>query len=192
MVDNRKERCRYELRQSERQCQIVARCSSCDGKGDLTEKRCFSGMLDALSQETNVNAVILSHYFERMYKDDGLEVLSRIVRIGSVLDQFASRNPLEHFQGEREKGRYGGLCRKCDVNPQKLFSDLKNSLFSELKGFYKELGDRSKSLMSFLMSTDRTECRECVSKTSEDFVYVFNRLEEFRAFVMLKGFQVVL
>ena len=173
---------------------MVAQCMECKGGAGLDHTKCLTGILNGLSQEFNVDSVILSHYIETKYADDSMEVLGMMVEVLQNLDQMGIREPYEEYFANDEslsssfKNQQKSKCEKCGLGPETVFSALKKQFFKDISGFYCTFNDITGSV-----AAHREEaCDKCVKATQSDLIYLFNRLEKFRAFVIYKGFQIVI
>jgi hypothetical protein len=172
---------------------MVAQCMECQGGSGLEHKKCLTGILNGLSHEFNVDSVILSHYIETKYADDSMQVLRIMVEIIQNLEQMGIREPYEEYFANEEslssslKNQQKGKCEKCNLEPETVFSDLKKQFVKDISSFYYKFNDFTGSV-----AANREEaCNQCVKATKSDLVFLFNRLENFRAFAIYKGFQIV-
>ena len=166
----------------------------CSGGSGLNNKRCLTGILKSLTQEFNVDSVILSHYIETKYVDDSMQVLRMIIKVLQNLDEMGIREPYNEYIAEDEglslsqKNQQRSICEKCPLKPEAIFSALKREFIGGLSGFYYKFDEVTRKVAAQKEDT----CDECIKATEGDLIYIFNKLESFRAFVIHKGFQIVI
>ncbi|MEE9150273.1 MAG: hypothetical protein V3U20_00375 [Thermoplasmata archaeon] len=188
--------CKYCLQHDSNKITMIADCKECGGKGEasLNNQTCLTGILNGLCQEYNVNSVILSHYIETKYADEPMEILRMMVELVHDLEQLSIREPFEEYFANdtsltsSSKNQQKSACERCELRPERLFNGLKKHFLSDISLFYAELKDHSKQVAD----NKKGECTECIKTTKSDLVYLFNKLENFRAHVIYKGFQIVI
>jgi hypothetical protein len=185
--------CKYNLTRDANKVIMVAQCMECHGGAGLHNRRCLIGILEGLSHEFNVDSVILSHYIETKYDEASMEVLRRMVELLQTMNHMGIREPYdEYFAGDEDlsssqKNQQKNICNKCHLKPETLFLTLKKEFVNDIPGFYGMFDDLTRKLAT----KSDLNCQECVEATKSDIIFLFNRLEDFRAFVIHKGFKVV-
>jgi hypothetical protein len=173
---------------------MVADCKDCKGDADLNDQTCLTGVLNGLCQEYNVDEVILSHYIETKYTDDSMQMLMMMVNMVHDLEQMSIREPFgEYFAHDSRlsssfKSQQKNVCEKCELRPERALSSLKKLLLMDISHFYTEFSDLSQKVEN----KGEKACAECMKATKSDLVYLFNKLEGLRAFVIYEGFQIVI
>jgi dimeric dUTPase (all-alpha-NTP-PPase superfamily) len=186
--------CKWNVAHEYREIRIIADCKACGGEGNLNESNCMRGILDAVSSESNADVVILSHYIETQYFGYSLELLKRMAQVMKELSQMTMRDPYnEYFQKNddlttSQKNQQKSTCEKCKRNPQELFPELKKIFTTDIHEFYKHLFKSAKKLSKGPTSY----CKPCLKTTESDFVYMFNKLEDLRAFIFYRGYNIVI
>jgi hypothetical protein len=186
--------CKYNLSHDTSKISLIADCKSCMGRADLKDPKCLSGVLNGLHQEYNVDSVILSHYIETKYTHDSMQVLGMMVEILQDLDQLAIRDPFGEIFEHNEtispqiKNQRKVSCEKCSLKPNNIFGKLRESFIRDMFIFYEDLKDIS----SQIQRNRNEDCIECINGTQSDFLYLFNKLEKLRSFVIYKGFRIVI
>ncbi len=186
--------CRYQLQHDSNRITIVADCKECQGNADLNDRKCLTGILNGLCQEYNVDEVILSHYIETKYTGDSMQMLRMMVEIVHALEQMSIREPFDEYFADDSrlsssfKSQQKSVCEKCELRPERAFSALKKLLLMDISRFYTAFD----SLSHKVEGNREKACAECMKATKSDLIYLFNKLEEFRAFVIYKGFQIVI
>lgn len=188
--------CKYRLQHDSNKVTMIADCKECGGGGEpnLNNRTCLTGILNGLSQEYNVDSVILSHYTETKYADASMEILRMMVEIVHDLEQMSIREPFkEYFASDEEltssqKNQQKITCERCGLRPENLFDSLKKHFLGDLNLFYTELNNFSKQVEDNVEDS----CAKCMHATKSDLIYLFNKLENFRAYVIYKGFQIVI
>lgn len=199
MTDKSQERneqfmCQYHLSREQNQIAMVADCKECDSEASLNHQTCLTGILNGLLQEYNVDSVVLSHYIETKYADDSMEMLMMMVDLIHELEQMSIRNPFKEYFSDDEslssssKSQQKTACEKCELRAESGFLVLKKAFLSDIAGFYDELSKFSKQVNA----NKKDACAKCMKATESDLTYLFNKLEDFRAFVIYKGFQIVI
>jgi ssDNA-binding Zn-finger/Zn-ribbon topoisomerase 1 len=173
---------------------MVAQCMDCRSDAGLHNKQCLTGILNGLAQEFNVDSVILSHYIETKYADESMRVLRMMVEFFQNLDQMAIRDPYNEYFADNEelssstRNQQKGKCEKCAVKPEAIFSSLKKDFLKDVSKIYYTFNNFTEKVAANREET----CERCMRATKSDMVYLFNRLENFRAYVIYKGFQIVI
>ncbi len=186
--------CKYRLSFDSNKITMIASCKECDGKADLKDSHCFSGILNGLCQEFNVDDIILSHYIESKYADDSMQILRMMVEIINELEHMGIRNPYtEYFEfdsdlSSSQKNKHKDTCEKCELSPENIFSSLKKHFVKDLNIFYEEFS----TILGKVQGQNHEKCARCVSETQSDLIYLFNKLENLRTLVIYKGFQIVI
>ncbi|UCF08332.1 MAG: hypothetical protein JSW28_01185 [Thermoplasmata archaeon] len=186
--------CKYRLSHESSKVSLIADCMECKGRAQLSDRRCLSGILNGLSQEYNVDSVILSRYIETKYTEDSMEMLKMMVGILQDLDQMGIREPFDEYFSNDErlssnlKGQLRSQCTKCALTPERIFSSLKREFLGGISRFYDELG----KVTNQVAGNHERACAQCMKATKGDLVYLFNKLEKLRGFVIYKGFQIVI
>lgn len=175
--------CDYEIHPSK--AQMVVKCIECQGTADLTDKACLRGILQNLQKEFRVNSLILSHYFEKQYGRDSIELLERMISLTRLMEQFSLRepNPLPSSKTKRTEI----LCEKCELNPQILFPNLRGIFLGSFEDLFPFFSSRAQQLYE----KRELECSKCLEATSGDLLYLFNELQEFKKYVLYKGFKII-
>jgi hypothetical protein len=185
--------CKYELDHEGKDVKLIIRCRDCDGDADLKSPMCLTGILRALSSETNVNAVVLSSVIERMYTDSSMELLDKMVCIGRELEQLSVRDPAkEHFSAvmnltSSQLAKQEQICRKCDRNPQNIFPALKETFVKDVMDFYKQFVTK---VQNNRPPFDIQGCMTCISTTQKEFVYLYNYMEKARADIIYLAYRI--
>jgi hypothetical protein len=188
--------CRYRLDYDSNRITMISDCKEC-GRGrepSLNNQICLTGILNGLCQELNVDSVILSHYIETKYAEESMQMLKMMVEIVHDLEQMSIRNPfVEYFANDSRltssfKNQQKSACEKCELKPEKVFTRLKKHFLRDISTFYNELNNFSKQVETY----KKSECAKCIKTTKSDLIYLFNKLENFRAYVIYKGFQIVI
>ncbi|UCF08837.1 MAG: hypothetical protein JSW28_03870 [Thermoplasmata archaeon] len=179
--------CKYDIEFSSRQNVMVAKCKECDGEGGLTDQKCLMGMLNAVSKEFNIDSIILSHYIERLYEKDAVDVLRHMARLVKEFDRLSIRNPLKQYFSEKEIPAQRSKCQGCDMNPQNLFPEMRQQFIMNVENFYMVFLDRVRSIYS---ASKDPKCKQCLSTTNSDIVYLFDKLEDLREDIIYKAFKI--
>jgi hypothetical protein len=164
----------------------VADCRNCkEGKADLEDKACFSGILAAWMGGMAPDSVVLSGTVETQYSGKALEVFNRMSSLGSELERLAHRGPPHGAPKEQAK-----RCAKCNLSPAKMFKGLGPKLGSDLSEFYLEFRDLAVKASD--AEFHDTVCAKCLVLTRDDMGFILDRFEVFVRFVVKEGFKVVL
>jgi hypothetical protein len=186
--------CKWNVEHEYREIRIIADCKDCGGEGNLNESNCMKGILEAVSSENNADVVILSHFVETQYFGYSLELIRRMAQVMQELSQLSMREPYkEYFQTNKEmtssqKSQQKSTCERCKKNPQTLFPGLKQIFTTDIQEFYKNLFKSAKKMNKGPTSF----CGPCLKSTESDIVYMFNKLENLRAFIFYRGYNIVI
>lgn len=168
-------------------------CKECNGKATLKDCKCIRGVQNALSEEFNINSIILSHYRETQYTDHSVEMLKKVVQIIHELEQLSIRAPFkEYFESGKlpfiKADPQKAICEKCDFNPQNIFPMLGKNLKKDIVKFYEIFMKKARSLSE---AKKNIVCVACLNTTKSDFVYLYDHLEELRAFIIHRAFHII-
>ena len=186
--------CKYHLQHDLNKITMVADCKECEGDSNLNNQSCLNAILNAMCQEYNVDSIILSHYVETKYADDSMQMLMMMVDIVHNLEQMSIREPFkEYFANDPKlssslKNQQKNICEKCELKPEKVFSGLKKDFLRDITRFYTELDN----VIREVGTNENEACNRCMKATKSDLLYLFKKLEDFRAYVIYKGFQIVI
>lgn len=186
--------CKYRLQHDSNKITMIADCKECGGESNLNDQACLTGILNGLCLEYNVESVILSHYTQTKYADESMQMLRMMVEIVNELEHMGIREPFEeYFANDTRlassfKNQQKAKCEKCALKPEMVFTRLKKDFLQDLSLFYTDLDNLSKQVEA----EKERACAKCVKATKSDLIYLFNKLENFRAYVIYKGFQIVI
>jgi hypothetical protein len=99
-------------------------------------------------------------------------------------EYFESDSDLPSSQKNKQKD----ACEECAYAPENIFTPLKKHFVGDLNVFYKEYN----TLLGKIQDHSDESCARCISETKSDLIYLFNKLENLRALVIYKGFQIVI
>ncbi len=191
---NHESTCKYHLSHDSNKITMIAECKECEGEATLSQKTCFTGILNNLCQEFNVDDVVLSHYIETKYTSSSMQMLRMMVEIVHDLEHMGIREPFaEYFENDptlssSQKNQHKNSCAKCEFKPEKVFNPLKKHFLKDVSLFYDEL----KRIARQVETQENNTCINCVKASKSDMIYLFNKLEDLRALVIYKGFQIVI
>ncbi len=184
--------CNHSVETTMVEMRLVFDCKECVLEANLKQNMCMSGVLKALNDSLNADTVILSDYAELRYTGSAMKMLKTLVRLSNELENLSLRNPPKEYfanlksQGAREKR--AAACNACNSNPQIIFPNLKKLLLEDIEKFYLRFGATSRQVQG----VRKPDCQPCKKMTEESLVYMFNLLEEFRAFLYYEGFRVLI
>lgn len=187
--------CGYDLDREADVTKVIVHCKETGGPASLMERVCRARVLEILSQEVNVDAVVLSHFRETQYDRPAMELLQRLERVTSGFRHLALRNPFNtYFESRadlpaREKKDQEKECEVCPWNPMTFFDALAKSVTerepSELYERFREDGAR------LLGATKPEVCNPCLAASRGEMEYMALQLMELRSFVLFEAFRVV-
>jgi len=169
---------------------LTISCRDCGGKGPesgagppnpLSGPQCLRNILEALSAEQGVDAIILAGHLETQIQSGGMVVLERIVVLGNDLNHLSLREPPE---GSRD-------CTRCGLHPHRLFQDLRSVLLSDMADFPGALKGGISRVMAAAASPSGEACARCVGDTSGDLAFAAETFEGLARLLMKQGFQIV-
>lgn len=176
--------CEFEAEQKEGI--LIINCSSCEGRWDLRNSDCLKGVLTALRGMGSTREIILSRHSDKRYSGKAIVLLSEMGKLCSTIEGFAEREP-PCLQTDHLSRQQKALIRECKNSPSVVFGTLKKELLTDMGKLYARLREYSDDLYKTVIK----ECRSCLRWTRTDFIYLFNKLEEFRGFVMQAGLKIV-
>lgn len=182
--------CRCGIRQEGQELKLVADCRSCkDGKGDLDDPVCLSGVLEGWTSGLGADSIVLSGTLETQYSSRTIEVLRRLADLHADLTRMAARAvpPAGKAGSMKEQRR---RCGRCRLAPSAVFPDLAKGLVSDLEAFYE--GFRKVAVTVADASFNDRTCASCLEATKDDVAFVFERFEGFVRYIIKEGFSIVL
>ena len=163
-------RCDHTIRQERGERKLIINCKECDN--DLSME-CLSGVILSLEKEFNVSTIVLSDYIERQYSGVALEIIEDIKNISKELEGLASRDTR------------GKNCKKCGINPAKMYPELKSTLLLRFDHIFNEFIGYSKELMTI------KGCTSCRRSTKEELALIGNELLRLRSKVILEAYGIL-
>jgi hypothetical protein len=193
-VDEEKH-CKYSIETLPRESQMIFSCKKCDVDADIKNTHCMFGALKSLSEEFNIDSIILSHYIEKRYHGPMMKILNEMNDLIGEMDRMSYRNPFnESFEQEAslEKAQVKQqkhVCDNCDINPQNIIPPLKNHFMKDIGEFYLQLLQVTQLIKG---GKQPRTCDKCIEATENDMVYLFNELEDLRALILYYGYKIVI
>lgn len=176
--DPLKSTCSYRIENPENKW-IIFECQECENAPSIGNSNCKTGILKAFSSESNIKGIILSDYVEKAYEGDSIEILKKYQSLIEQMEEFtlSSQNKISR-------------CSDCKFKPENVFSHLQDSMYLGFEDYYKEFQTIAKDLDS--NSFNEEACEKCVQNTKEDMIYIFNKLEDLRADIYERGFNILI
>jgi|GEM_PF-6657826 len=193
---------------------MVLKSPDCNSEMPIANPRCLSAMLLALSEDSNVDLIAISHYVEIQYGKETVELLKKMTKVIADLDRLMLRGPspmdetipvlptseeaaaqgisldkakYERIQAiERLKRRLD--CSHCPFNPESLYKTMKIQFISDLSNFYNMYSQVIQGLMS---NTQPPECGQCIYLTASDIIYIDDILKDLRQYVLSIAYRIV-
>jgi hypothetical protein len=185
--------CKYALNNELNKIILEIECEGCTESSSIENPICRKGILTAMRANTNVNAIITTHYREAQYVDASLEVLKEMCTFIDNIDKMAMRDPYSEFfekQVERRKDHTKVTCTSCPLYPDAFFSELKENVMKSFVDTYITLDKMATQYQKF--QPNKAECTKCKNLLSQDIVYLFNQIEDMRATILNRGFQILI
>lgn len=177
---NKSATCTYTV-ENQRKKWLVFNCKDCEERGDLTNPTCLKEVLLIMDEEPNVGGLRLSDFMERGYEDESLEVLLNMKSFIDKMDELSQRSVvLSEDQ----------TCTKCKYQPMSIFTHLKDAFYIKIDIFYDELLKISNDLTDTKL--EKKDCQECLYRTRDDIVYLFNESENLRAIIFRHGYRILI
>lgn len=187
--------CEYALQREANTTAVVVDCKETGGPAVLTARECRAHVLEILSQEVNVDSLVLSHYRETQYTPPAMELLQRLGGIAAEFHQLSLRNPYQTYFDPRtdlsasEKKDQLKLCEECPWNPMTYFDKLaKEAMVQDPGPFHEEFIREAERLIG---ATKPEVCNPCLAASRGEMEYMATQLLKLRAFVLYEGFRVV-
>ena len=156
---------------------VIKECRRCKNPGDLTHKICLGRALQTLSLSPNVDLIDLEKYNVREYFGESMRLLKSILDFTRTLDNLSLRNPLMDYFGDvPEKDRRKLRCPVCPLNPQSVFSRLKNVFIGNIAEFPTYFYHVVDQFGKEPFYSER--CKKCRATTIEDLNYVLRAYVE--------------
>jgi len=187
--------CEYNLEREADVSKVIVHCKETGGPASLKERVCRARVLEILSQEVNVDSVVLSHFRETQYARPAMELLHRLERVTAGFRHLALRNPFKtYFEARadmppRDKKDQEKECATCPWNPMTFFDALSKSVN---EGEPSELYERFRADSARLLgATKPNVCNPCLAASRGEMEYMSNELMELQSFVLFEAFRVV-
>lgn len=156
--------CPVEMQNTRGRVQAVFDCRGCPGGSDLAGERCWNGVMNALSGSGDVDSIVLAGYTQTEYSGDGLNALSRFLRLKRSAERLSGRAPPSD----------GGGCATCHARPGIVFSACALGLGTGFRGGQAALlraGER-------LRGAERApSCSSCLDASSRELAYLSSEFE---------------
>ncbi|MFP4050283.1 MAG: ATPase, T2SS/T4P/T4SS family [Thermoplasmata archaeon] len=170
MEGNRKS-CKYSTKSTEGHRKIIFECRNCESSFSFED--CLSNIIKALQDEYNIDSIVFKDFLEKKYQNEGVELLKLLTNIVDDLDNFTEREPIKDE------------CKECELNPNDLFFDLRETIL-------KDPADLFSSLQNSLKKKDRKNgCRDCIDELDADFEILIRKVSQLRKMVLTNGFGIV-
>lgn len=178
--------CSYSI-ENPRKKWLVFDCERCQEQTKLASSSCLKGVLEGLSEQSNIDGLILSDYKEKAFEDETIEVLNDIRHLIDEMEDFSMRTPALEREGDSKGSKQ---CQTCKYNPENVFSRLQDDLLRDITEFY----DTMEAVSRSLKNTNPPEriCNECMRSTEEDLIYLFNSTEDIREKIYRYGFGILI
>ncbi len=163
--------CNYNIDDVDGHRKLFIDCEECTD--ELIIDKCLPGILSALEENYNIDSVILSDFIEIQYSDDNLNILKDLKHISEELNRFSSRKTARD------------ACENCDIEPDEMYSSLRDGLLNDHQIFYKLLFNYTLKVMKI------DGCRTCRKSAKEELTVLGERVLEFRSEVLLKAYGVL-
>ena len=187
--------CEYALKREANMNVVVVNCKETGGPAALTARECRARALEILTQEVNVDSIVLSHYRETQYTAPAMDLLHRFQRIASEFRQLSLRNPYKTYfearteMSAKEKKEQLKLCEECPWNPMTYFDKLaKDAAIQDPGPFHETFGAEADRLLG---ATKPDVCNPCLAASRGEMEYMANELQKLRAFILYEGFRVL-
>ncbi len=167
--------CPYSIRRDGRDVIMSSNCMECGNGDGMKDHVCITSLICSLKKEYLVDSVILEDHIETQISGPTLELLKRCGEIEDEIKVLGNRTPIPSRD-----------CSKCSISPSIVFSMLADSFPLNIQEIYEKIGALTETSMT--LSKKAGPCSDCAKEMSEDLLYIFNRIEEVRAFILQEAF----
>lgn len=181
--------CNYKIEYEGQKQKIVINCKTCSENYSMANPTCIKGILYSLSEVYMADYLYISQYLDTMYFGDSLELLERMKTLVNHIGNYSLRKPEHQFKLNHPKHRKKIPCPACPVNPQKLFSTMKEDFSKDLDGFYNRINPIISEINKFQPRADY--CNTCRFNTLECLDDVFQKFEDLVRFILLSAYKIV-
>jgi hypothetical protein len=183
--------CKHQIVHELKRTNLTIDCEGCSEEASAENPMCRRAILSALKLNPNVNSIVTSHFREIQYIDHSIETMVEMTAFIQKLDKISSRDAyLEHFGNEKRKDHTPATCQSCPINPKTMLNDMKGNVLENFVRAYESYANATAAIQAFRPS--KQECASCHKAISDDMVYLFNEMEELRALILRRGFNIVI
>ncbi|MFO7792669.1 MAG: hypothetical protein R6W73_06790 [Candidatus Saliniplasma sp.] len=163
--------CEYKISEERGSRKMSIDCKNC--KEDLSFRNCLPGIILALEENYNVDALILSDFIEIKYSEDDMELFKSLRDVSEDLSRLSFRKT------------DGGSCEDCEIEPKSMYPSLKKSLLTEHEEFYQNLSNYALKVMKI------EGCKDCRKSAKEEITMLGEKVLDFRSKVLMKAYGVL-
>lgn len=173
--------CEYEI-DGEFGERMVMKCKKCPGSHDLA-KGCLGPIITAFSGEYDIERINMAHYVEREFHGETITLLKKIARLSEEIENLSLRSPTKEYTSKKIGNEEEmAVCSKCTLLPRRLFPNMQKRLIKDLSEFHIYLKKMTSKIPRF--KNKRKICGRCISDTTEDMNYIYNKYENIVGFII--------
>lgn len=135
--------------------QLEIDCSSCQGAISLTNQKCLSGILKALSAGGVPDAIVLKSYLHKRYRGTAVETATRIASELAALDRALLTASLDRPSDRR--------CRTCRAGRENMLSTVRRRILDDPTLYSNDRALFIERLREEIAPPDCTRVDECLS-----------------------------
>ncbi|MCL4325780.1 MAG: hypothetical protein M1481_02990 [Candidatus Thermoplasmatota archaeon] len=205
---------KYNIAHEGKLLKMIIQCPDCNGEMPLNNARCFSAVLMAMTEDSNIDLIAISQYIEIQYGPETVNMFKMLAKVINELDRLSLRSPtpiddtippipsqdeaissgisLEKLKFDREQAINRLIkkmdCSHCPYNPEAVHKALKYSLIQDINQFYRLYAQIIQSVIS---NKQPPECTHCINLTGSDLLYLQEVLDNLRQYILSKAFRIV-
>lgn len=136
-------------------------CLHCEGPGTLESPICLTRVVENLSKQISVDAIVLADAVHRYYGEESAHLLQENARLLQQLGIAAERPP----GGAAEKK---SPCGSCDWRPNAFFGVLAGAAAEGLSMFHAKAGEAAGRAARGETPSKISACDDCLTRSFDD------------------------
>ncbi len=135
--------------------QLEIDCSACSGGNSLTNPKCLSGILKALTAGGLPDSIVLKSYIHKRYRGDSVGSAAAIASDLAALNRALASASLDRPTDKR--------CRTCGASTENLLASLRRTILAEPALYASDRGILISRVREDIVPEDCSRVEECLN-----------------------------